>query len=99
MTSPKAVLPWQPGDVILSADRRLFIRSGDGSTGGGRWPWHEGVEYVPAGGPGGPEGGTPDEDVRRPVTLLIRAGRPLGGVVTDDRMIQGEVVRGGVLPA
>lgn len=42
--SPTDVLPWRPGDVVLSADQRLSIRAREGQTGDGRWLWHEGVD-------------------------------------------------------
>lgn len=87
MTTPSEVLPWQPGDVILSADRSLYIRVCDDNSGGGRWPWHDGVDCVPTDGYPTPEGGTADYLVQRPVTLLIRDGKPLGGVTIDDQRI------------
>jgi len=92
-TSLRDMLPWRPGDVILSADQRLFIRAHEGWTGNGRWPWHEGADSAPTNGYEAPEGGTEDADVQRPVTLLIRGGRPLGGVVIDDRTIRDALVR------
>jgi hypothetical protein len=79
-TSP---LPWQPGDVILSADRNLYIRARECDVADG-WPWRSGVYDAPADGTGIGEGGTADSEVHRPVTLLIRDGLPLGGVTVDD---------------
>lgn len=95
---PGGMLPWQPGDVVLSADLRLFMRAREGCNGDGRWPWCEGVGYVPVNELRAPEGDTEDSDVIRPVTLLIRSGRALGGVVIDDRTLRGALVQDG-LPA
>jgi hypothetical protein len=72
-----SVLPWQPGDVILSADGHLYVRVSEELTVGGMWPWHEGVSEVT---PGTYEGSTADADLKHPVTLLVRDGQPLGGV-------------------
>jgi hypothetical protein len=76
------VLPWRPGDVILSADGHLYVRAREERTVGGMWPWHEGVGEVVA---NTVEGGTADADVKHPVTLLIRDGRPVGGATVDDQ--------------
>ena len=92
------MLPWRPGDVVLSADLRLFTRANEGWNGGGRWPWCEGVGYAPVNEFHAPEGGTQDSDVIRPVTLLIRGDRAMGGVVIDDRTLQGTLGQG-ELPA
>jgi hypothetical protein len=80
--SSDSVLPWQPGDVILSADGHLYVRAREELTVGGMWPWHEGLGDVAS---ETYEGGTADADLKRPVTLLIRDGRPLGGVTVDDQ--------------
>lgn len=76
------VLPWQPGDVILAADGHLYVRAREELTVGGTWPWHDGLKEVTS---AAYEGGTADADVKRPVTLLIRGGQPLGGVAVDDQ--------------
>jgi hypothetical protein len=76
------VLPWRPGDVILSADGHLYVRVREEHTVGGMWPWHEGVGEAVA---NTVEGSAADADVTFPVTLLIRDGRPVGGVTVDDR--------------
>ncbi len=71
-----------------------------------RRPWDDGVHsYVPVNGSQAPEGGTADADGKHPLTLPICAGRPLGGVVIDDRVIRRALVRdelpsgGGVVAA
>lgn len=92
--STRDMLPWQPGDVVMAADRSLYIRCSEGNDGGGRWPWSQGAGYVPEISDQGVGGGsTADEDVPRPLTLIIRGGLPLGGVVIDDRAIRGALAR------
>ena len=87
------MLPWRAGNVVLSADPRLFSRAHEGWNGGGSWPWCDGADYVPVNELHAPEGDTKDSDVIRPVTLLIRGGRALGGVAIDDRILQGTLVQ------
>jgi hypothetical protein len=77
-----SVLPWRPGDVILAADGHLYIRAREELTVGGMWPWHEGISDAAS---STYEGGTADADLKRPVTLLIRDGQPLGGVTVDEQ--------------
>ena len=57
-------------------------------------PWCEGADYAPVSELHAPEGNTKDSDVLQPVTLLIRGGRALGGIVIDDRTRQGTLVLG-----
>lgn len=89
---PCDVLPWQKGDLILSADRKLWVRADDESVEAG-YPWGEPPEQWDMARAGG-EGSVEDGYVRRPVTLLVRGGKAVAGIEIDDRAIEGEVVHG-----
>ena len=41
--------------LVLSANRFIYVRADEGWTGGGRWLWSTGIEFVPAEAPYGPE--------------------------------------------
>jgi hypothetical protein len=90
-------LPWQPGDVVLTAAGDILTRAhGDSAAEG--WPWSVGAQYVHLPGTG-PSGGWSDDQATRPLTLLMRGGRPLGGAVINDQPVRGTVVREEVPPA
>jgi hypothetical protein len=83
-SDPEGVLPWQTGDLVLAADRRLYTRADPGCKGFDRWPWgHEGSD----------DPSVEEEYPKRPLTLLVRGGKALGGVVVDDSPVLGAVVR------
>jgi len=80
---PRGVLPWRTGDLIFDANGDLFQRADEDQVAQG-WPW----------GSAESRSGSVDEaHPRRPVTLLVRDGRPIGGVEVDDRAVEGSVVR------
>ncbi|MFC7344864.1 hypothetical protein [Saccharopolyspora griseoalba] len=68
---------WQPGDVVFDAAGNLRVRSDDP-----RWPWAyppEGPTRDASGGAYVPEGALEDNEVPRPLVLLVRGGQ----VVTE----------------
>ena len=85
------ILPWQTGDLILSADRKLWVRADTESVAQG-WPWRNPPEQWDMSRAGG-EGSVSEEQIQRPVTLLVRGGEAIGGVVIDDRAIKGTAIR------
>ncbi|MFF3249768.1 hypothetical protein ACFYWP_01890 [Actinacidiphila glaucinigra] len=73
---------WKPGDVVLDAEGNLRVRSEHP-----KWVWdypNEGSLRDRFGHLTFPEGGLEEKDVPRPLTLLVREGRPVGG-----RQIEG----------
>lgn len=82
-SDPHHVLPWRTGDLILDAAGGLFQRADEDQVAEG-WPWG----YAESSS-GSVEEGHP----RRPLTLLVRDGKPIGGTEIDDRAIDGSVVR------
>ena len=84
--SAEKVPPWWPGDVVMAADRRLYVRAHPARDGGGRFPWSEGVSYAasPDDFTNVPAGSIGDGYVPRPLVLLIRHGKPVGGLVVND---------------
>ncbi|MCX4750962.1 hypothetical protein OG455_41510 [Kitasatospora sp. NBC_01287] len=76
MTQP--TLPWQPGDLVLAADGHLWVRAYPEDVEKG-WPWAHSAETVGAGS------GAVEEDYPvRPLTLLVRDGRAVGGTVVAE---------------
>ncbi|QLE71122.1 hypothetical protein FGW37_05455 [Streptomyces rectiverticillatus] len=65
---------FQAGDVVMDANGDLWQRARDEDVAKG-WPWAYMTE-----GLGDAEGGLEEEHPARPLRLLIRDGRPLGGV-------------------
>lgn len=68
---------WRPGDVVLDADGNIRVRSASP-----QWPWdypNEGFTRDAFGGTSVPEGGLKDEDLERPLTLLVRDGQAVVG--------------------
>jgi len=72
---------WQPGDVVLDATGTLRVRSNNP-----RWTWDypEGATRAIHGGPYIPDGATEDNDVPRPLILLVRNGQAVGGIVVTE---------------
>lgn len=81
-SGPRDVLPWRPGDLIFDARGRLFQRADEDQAAEG-WPWGSAESR---------SGSVEEEYPQRPVTLLVRDGRPVGGIEVDDRAIDGSVV-------
>ncbi len=68
---------WQPGDIVLDADRGLWCRAEQRDVAQG-WPW----AYAPSRAPRRqdnniPEGAVAEKDPVRPLTLILRDGRPV----------------------
>jgi hypothetical protein len=62
---------WQPGDVVLDAQGDLWTRSAQHDVDQG-WPW----AYTYGSGRSVPEGSVSESCPARPLTLLIRGGKP-----------------------
>ncbi|MFD4830163.1 helix-turn-helix transcriptional regulator [Streptomyces uncialis] len=73
---PRApALAWQPGDVVLDGAGNIRVR-----TDHPHWVWgypNEGATRAPDGRPSFPSGSLSEEEVVRPLTLLVRDGRPV----------------------
>jgi hypothetical protein len=73
---------WQPGDVVLDDDGQLWVRSDNP-----QWVWDhplEGATRNTYGGPEVPEGGYEEADAKRPLVLLVRGGRAVGGRAIEE---------------
>ncbi|MCY0947168.1 hypothetical protein [Streptomyces antarcticus] len=73
---------WKPGDVVLTADGELRIRA----TNNPIYPWgypNEGSLRSEFGEPHF-EGALREEDVARPLTLLVRDGIAVGGRLVEE---------------
>ncbi|MFI6179800.1 hypothetical protein ACIA8R_29945 [Nonomuraea sp. NPDC051191] len=68
---------WQPGDLVIDNDGRLFVRATPQGEEAG-WPWGYPTEHARAydGGPVAPDGSVEEGYPTRPLTLLVRDGRP-----------------------
>lgn len=64
---------WRPGDVVIDARGAIRVRSDHP-----HWVWG----YPDEGEPGQiPEGSLAEDEVQRPLTLLVRDGKPLTTIV------------------
>lgn len=76
---------WKPGDVVLDAKGNIRVRSGHP-----KWVWdypNEGSTRDALGRLAIPEGGLEEKDVARPLVLLIRDGRPIGGQLVEENQL------------
>ncbi|GIF75662.1 hypothetical protein [Asanoa siamensis] len=68
---------WETGDIVLAADRSLWCRAHHDDIAQG-WPWAYAAEYAPRRSGGSvPEGAVEEHVPVRPLTLLLRDGRPV----------------------
>ncbi|WP_157536194.1 hypothetical protein [Kitasatospora mediocidica] len=65
---------WQTGDLVLAADGHLWVRAYPEDVAKG-WAWAHSTEQV-----GASSGAVEEEYPERPLTLLVREGKPVGGV-------------------
>src|ERR1044072_4536276 len=68
---------WKPGDVVLDAEGSIRVRSDHP-----KWVWdypNTGGTRDNIGGPAIPDGALEEKDVPRPLILLVRDGRAVGG--------------------
>jgi hypothetical protein len=73
---------WQPGDVVLDAEGNLRIRSTHPQY---VWDYpNEGSLRDRFGNLMLPDGGVEESDVARPLTLLVRNGQPVGGLLIEE---------------
>ncbi|MGW1223115.1 hypothetical protein ACWD6O_34710 [Streptomyces californicus] len=73
---------WKPGDVVLDAKGDIRVRSDHP-----RWVWDypdEGSTLDAFGATSVPSGGLEEQDVTRPLILLVRDGRAVGGVAITE---------------
>lgn len=83
------VLPWQPGDVVLDA-RDFLYRRYEPYDSDPEWVWGTVHETVQA----QPDPHLIHEDVpARPLTLLIRSGKPVGGIAVNEPTVAGKSAR------
>ncbi|MGN9786943.1 hypothetical protein ACTMTF_36355 [Nonomuraea sp. ZG12] len=69
---------WQPGDLVIDIRGRMFVRASGEDEGFGRpwgYPRHDTLDM--SGRPVVPEGAVEEHEPIRPLTLLVRHGRPL----------------------
>ncbi|CDR15074.1 hypothetical protein [Streptomyces iranensis] len=72
---------WQPGDVVLTSKGELRVRASNNPV----FPWGDPSQILWGGfGETHFEGGYADEDTDRPLTLLVRNGVPVGGLVINE---------------
>jgi hypothetical protein len=92
MTTPDDVLPWQPGDIVLDATGYLFQRADPARTPDPLRVWgdvNDGRVTRPV------KGKIEDDCPERPLTLLVRDGKPVGGlVVSEQEDAMGDLQRG-----
>lgn len=67
-------LPWRTGDLVIADDGQLWQRANEESVAEG-WPWAP---------PEGSEGSMHESHPPRPLTLLVRDGKPVGGAQIDE---------------
>jgi hypothetical protein len=73
---------WKPGDVVLDAKGDIRVRSEHP-----KWVWdypNEGSTHDALGRLMVPEGALEEKDVARPLVLLIRDGKPIGGQLVEE---------------
>ncbi|MEV6450944.1 hypothetical protein AB0M75_06515 [Streptomyces anulatus] len=73
---------WKPGDVVLDAKGDIRVRSDHP-----QWVWdypNEGSTLDALGGTLIPSGGLEEQDVTRPLILLVREGRAVSGVAITE---------------
>lgn len=81
MPIPIGETTWEPGDVVLDAAGNIRVR-----TDHPRWPWgypNEGQTRMPDGSPSWPSGSLAEEEVQRPLVLLVRHGRAVTTVIAQ----------------
>ncbi|MEU8360132.1 hypothetical protein AB0C27_29385 [Nonomuraea sp. NPDC048882] len=87
---------WQPGDLVVDADGALFTRAGAGEDAERGLPWGRPAEVTRRddGGVHVPEGVVAESVPVRPLTLLLRDGRPaLPAVPADPAAVLGTQAR------
>ncbi|MET8870127.1 hypothetical protein ABZW11_44945 [Nonomuraea sp. NPDC004580] len=86
---------WQPGDLVVDADGRLFSRAGaDDQARGLPWARPRDVARRDDGGVLVPDGEVGEQTPARPLTLLLRDGRPvLPAVPADPAAVLGTQAR------
>ncbi|MEV6684461.1 hypothetical protein AB0N28_03800 [Streptomyces sp. NPDC051130] len=67
---------WQPGDVVLTGDSCLYVRASRNAM----YPWGDANQHLDD----HIEGGLSDEQLVRPLTLLVRHGQAIGGVLINE---------------
>jgi len=77
------VLPWQDRDVILDARGTFYMRAEAGGRYSAEWPWGYTDNITDS-----TEGAVAEDEPVRPLVLIARAGRPIGGIPVDDRVIE-----------
>jgi hypothetical protein len=73
---------WEPGDIVLAADRSLWCRAQDHDVAQG-WPWSSGPSTAPKDGQAVREGHAAEDDPVRPLTLLVRNGKPAAQILIE----------------
>ncbi|WP_406318371.1 hypothetical protein OHA77_13365 [Streptosporangium sp. NBC_01639] len=69
---------WQPGDLVIDIRGRVFVRaSGEDERFGRPWGYPRRDTLDISGRPVVPEGAVGEDEPTRPLTLLVRHGRPL----------------------
>ncbi|WP_049576844.1 hypothetical protein [Nonomuraea sp. SBT364] len=69
---------WQPGDLVIDVRGRVFVRaSGQDERVGRPWGYPRPDTLDVSGRPVVPEGAVGEQEPIRPLTLLVRHGRPL----------------------
>lgn len=84
-TVTDAVEPaWQAGDIVLDSVGGIYQRAGAEDIADG-WAWCEGAEAAlnKFGGAYVPEGSVDEHKPVRPLTLLVRNGRPVQTIVNS----------------
>lgn len=70
---------WYAGDLVLDAAGILWIRSSDQGVAEG-WPWSYTGGWHPC-DLHAPGGDRPEEEAVRPLTLLVRGGKPVRTII------------------
>ncbi|TLF96837.1 hypothetical protein FEK35_27500 [Nocardia cyriacigeorgica] len=75
--------PWQYGDVVIDDTGYIWSRADDEDVARG-WPWaHGATQTVRAGHPIAGEGSVEESAPVRPLTLLVRNGKPVNTIVVS----------------
>lgn len=79
------VLPWQPGDTVMDQKGQMWTRVDprDGAH-------HVRLRWAYVATPS--TGSVEEEWPTRPMTLIVRGGKPVGGIEVDDLPIGGSIV-------